>query len=82
MRYWKTCFNVVKANKENKLMLKQGKVSEDRATHLVKITAATKIRDMGLPLSAFNVKQLKALLVPLKREEEGSMSTLKIFLRI
>jgi len=36
----KTCFDVIKAIKDNKLMFEQEKASEARATPLAKITAA------------------------------------------
>ena len=72
-----TCFDVIKANKEDKLILEQEKASEKWAAHLIKITTTTEIRALGLPLRALNVKQLKILLAPLKQKKNGAMPTKK-----
>ena len=73
----KTCFDVIKANKDNKVMQEQEKASEARAAHLLKVTAANEVRALGFPLPELNVKQLKLLLAPLKRKEDGAMPTRK-----
>lgn len=73
-----TALYVANMNIYNRKRDEEKKASDKLAAYQVTMAAVDKICVLGLPVERLNIKQLEALLVPLKRKEDGTVPTQKV----